>query len=86
MISAIAKVITDDPPADELDDDPIKTTAVIIPPQLKPYSYKYRITLPNNSPESYGLFLLASRQEYFYPAGSIAHTLPETSISHTFKS
>jgi hypothetical protein len=40
MISAIAKAITDDPPADELDDDPIETTTIIIPPQLIPYPNK----------------------------------------------
>jgi hypothetical protein len=61
MISALTTAITDDPPANELSDDPVETITNIIPSQLTPYAYKYRITLPNNSPASYGLLLLASR-------------------------
>jgi hypothetical protein len=60
MISALTTTITDDPPANVLDDDPIETTANIIPPRLTPYAYKYRATLPSNSPAFYGLILLAS--------------------------
>jgi hypothetical protein len=62
MISSTATSITYDLPTNELDDDPIDTTIVIIPPQLTPYSYKYRITLPINSTASYALLLRASRQ------------------------
>jgi hypothetical protein len=59
MISAVATSITYDPPTNDLDDDPIETTTIIIPPQLKQYPYKYRITLPANSSASNGLLPLA---------------------------
>jgi len=62
IISALATTITDDSPAYELDDDPIKTNTNIIQPQLTPYAYKYRVILPINSPASYGLLLIAGRQ------------------------
>ena len=61
MISATATAVTDDPPIDELDDDPIKTNIAIIPSQLSTYPYKNRIPLPTNSSASYGLRLLANR-------------------------
>ena len=61
MISATVTTIIDNPPTDELDDDPIEPATIILPPQFTPYPYKYRITLPTNSPASYGLLLLASR-------------------------
>jgi hypothetical protein len=74
MISAIATTITDYPPADKLDDDPIETTTINIPPQLTAYPYKYRVTLPNNSLASHGLLLLANRHATW------TTTIPETFI------
>jgi hypothetical protein len=62
MISSLTTTTTDDPPTYEFEDDPIETTTNIIPTQLTPYAYKYRITLPISSPASYGLLLLANRQ------------------------
>ena len=74
MLSALTTTITEDPPTDELDDDPIESTTSIIPPQLTPYAYKYRSTLPNNSLASYGLLLLVIRQAAW------TTQIPETSI------
>jgi hypothetical protein len=74
MISAIATTITDDPPADNLDDDPIEATTIIISTQLTAYPYKYRVTLPSNSPASYGLLLLANKHAPW------TTTIPETFI------
>ena len=50
MISATAIPITYDRPIGELDDDPIETTIIGIQQRLASYPYKYRITLPTNSP------------------------------------
>ena len=54
--------ISEDPPNAELDDEQINTTTLIIPRQLATYPYKFRLTLPANSPATAGVLLLASRQ------------------------
>jgi hypothetical protein len=74
MVSVLTTTITNHPPTDELDDDPIETATTVIPTQLQPYAYKYRITLPNTSPSSCGLILLASRQAAW------TTQIPETAI------
>jgi hypothetical protein len=60
--SAAITTYSDIPPTDELDDDPISTSTNVTPHQLAPYPYKFRLTLPTNSPATTGLLLLASRQ------------------------
>ena len=45
-----------------------------IPSQLAPYAYKYRITLPSNSPTPCGFLLLASIQAAW------TTPIPETAI------
>ncbi len=54
--------ISDTPPSTKLDDEPIHDTTLLLPAILTPYPYKCKITLLTNSPVSYGLLLLASRQ------------------------
>ncbi len=60
--SAAVTSYTDDPPTDELDDEPIAIMTNITPQQLTTYPYKFRLTLPTDSPATTGLLLLASRQ------------------------
>ncbi len=54
--------ISDDPPTADLDDDPFDTTTLYTPPQLITYPYKFRLSLPANSPSTAGMLLLANRQ------------------------
>ncbi len=57
--AAAVTAISENPPSAELDDDPIDTTNLYTPPQLSNCPYKFRLTLPANSPASAGLLLLA---------------------------
>ncbi len=47
----------------ELDDEPSNNTTHLIPASFTTHPYKYKLILPTNSPESYGLLLLASCQQ-----------------------
>jgi hypothetical protein len=60
--SATITTYSDIPPTDELDNEPISTSTSVTPHQLTPCPYKFRLTLPTNSPATAGLLLLASRQ------------------------
>ena len=77
---AAVTAISEDPPTAELDDDPFDTSTRYTPPQLSTYPYKFRVTLPANSPASDGLLLLASRQSPWtteIPTEYIPPRLPE---------
>jgi hypothetical protein len=55
---------SEDPPAAELDDDPFDTATLYNPPQLSTCPYKFRLTIPANSPATADMLLLVSRQAH----------------------
>ncbi len=76
--SAAVTSYTNDLPANELDDEPLTTTPNVTPQQLPTYPYKFRLTLPANSPATAGLLLLAIRQAPW------TSPIPEESIPNRF--
>ncbi len=70
--------ISNTPPNYELDDEPIHNTTNFLPASLTEHPYKYNLTLPTNSPASYGLLFFASRQVKW------TASIPETSIPTYF--
>ena len=65
--SVTMQEISGNPPSDEVDDEPIYNTTLIDQASLTPNPYKFKPTLPTNSPASYGLLLASRQAEWMTP-------------------